>query len=86
VSVPANIAEGFKKRGLADKARHLNVAQGSIEEARSYLILAADLGYATADLSEQLEEVARLLGAYTRAVLSRARRPPPSSCLLPPDS
>jgi hypothetical protein len=27
VSVPANIAEGFKRRGRADKARFLNIAQ-----------------------------------------------------------
>ena len=27
VSVPANIAEGFKKRGRADKARLMNVAE-----------------------------------------------------------
>ena len=45
VSIPANIAEGFKKQGRADKARFMNIAQGSIEECRYYLILAKDLGY-----------------------------------------
>ena len=30
VSVPANFAEGFKKRGLADKIRIYNIAQGSL--------------------------------------------------------
>ena len=45
VSVPANIAEGFKRRGKADKARFLNIAQASLEESRYYLILAKDLGY-----------------------------------------
>src|SRR5205823_4599482 len=44
-SVPANIAEGFKKRGRADKLRFYNIAQGSLEECRYYLILAQDLGY-----------------------------------------
>ena len=34
ISVPANIAEGFKKRGKLDKARFMNMAQGSIEENR----------------------------------------------------
>jgi four helix bundle protein len=33
VSVPANIAEGFKRASRPDKARFLNVAQGSPEEA-----------------------------------------------------
>ena len=39
ISIPANIAEGFKKRGNPDKARFYNIAQGSIEECRYYLIL-----------------------------------------------
>jgi four helix bundle protein len=34
VSVPADFAEGFKKRGKADKARFYNTAQGSLEECR----------------------------------------------------
>ena len=45
VSVAANVAEGFRKRGKADKLRFLNIAQGSLEELRYYLILARDLDY-----------------------------------------
>ena len=45
ISVPANIAEGFKKRGAKDKIRLLNVAQGSGKESRYYLILSHDLQY-----------------------------------------
>jgi len=41
----ANFAEGFKKRGLADKIRFYNIAQGSLEECRYYLILVKDLDY-----------------------------------------
>jgi len=29
ISVPANIAEGFKKKGSRDKIRFYNIAQGS---------------------------------------------------------
>jgi four helix bundle protein len=71
VSIPANIAEGFRKRGKADKARMMNVAQGSLEEVRYYLILASDLRYA--ELWEPmllLEEVSRMLDAYTKAILA----------------
>jgi len=45
ISVPANIAEGFKKKGRLDKVRFMNVAQGSLEECRYYLILSSDLEY-----------------------------------------
>lgn len=45
VSIAANIAEGFKKKGKRDKVRFLNISQGSLEECRYYIILAEDLGY-----------------------------------------
>ncbi len=71
VSIPANIAEGFRKRGKADKARFMNMAEGSIEETRYYLILAGDLHYGeTSVLMKSLEEVSRLLNAYSRAILT----------------
>jgi four helix bundle protein len=71
VSVPANIAEGFKKKGKMDKVRFLNIAQGSLEECRYYLILANDLGYSnTKTLMEDVEEVGRLLGGYSSAILT----------------
>src|SRR5260370_31862277 len=71
VSIPANIAEGFRRRGKADKARFMNMAEGSIEECRYYLILAKDLGYGdTQKPSATLEEVSRLLGAHVSAILA----------------
>jgi four helix bundle protein len=69
VSVPANIAEGFKKTGVADKKRYMNVAQGSPEESRYYLILARDLGYGdTTQLFQDAEEISRMLDAYAKAI------------------
>jgi len=71
VSIPANIAEGFGKRSPAEKARFLNIAEGSLEECRYYLILAQDLGYGKTDeLMTALAETSRLLSAYARAILA----------------
>ena len=71
VSVPANTAEGFRRKGLADKARFMNTAQASLEESRYYLILAADLGYGKTDiLQDSLDEIGRMLDAYARSILS----------------
>ena len=70
VSVPANIAEGFKRRGKSDKVRVMNIAQGSLEELRYYLILTRDLGYGeTESERDQADEVARMLIGYTSAVM-----------------
>jgi len=73
VSIAANIVEGFRTRGRADKVRFMNAAEGSIEECRYYLILAQDLGYGeTKDLMAMLEEVSRLLNAYSKAIQTAA--------------
>ena len=71
VSVPANIAEGFTRRGKSEKARFMNIAESSLEESRYYLTLAQDLGYGQTDLlMNSLEEVSRPLNAYARAILA----------------
>ena len=75
ISIPANIAEGFKKRGFADKNRFFNTSQGSLEESRYYLILSEDLGYGeSTTLEPLLEDVSRLLIAYAQAVERNAAR------------
>jgi four helix bundle protein len=69
VSVPANIAEGFKRRSRKEKAHFLNIAEGSVAECRYYLLLARDLGYGdTAELMTLLEEVSRMLTRYSLAI------------------
>jgi four helix bundle protein len=69
VSVPANIAEGFGRWSRTDKARLMNVAEGSLQEARYYLLLARDLSYgADPSLERMADEVSRLLAAYIRSL------------------
>ncbi|HUQ33817.1 MAG TPA: four helix bundle protein [Pyrinomonadaceae bacterium] len=69
ISIAASIAEGFKKKGLSDKARVTNIAQSSLEECRYYLVLAKDLGYGdNPELLPLLEEVSKLLEEYTAAI------------------
>ncbi|MBQ4819775.1 four helix bundle protein [Aquimarina sp. MMG016] len=72
VSIPANIAEGYKKKGTKDKLRFFNIAQGSLEECRYYLILTKDLNYSEG-ISEEIDliiEVSKLLNGYCKAILN----------------
>jgi four helix bundle protein len=69
VSVPANFAEGFNRRGTADKLRFYNIAQGSLEECRYFFILTRDLGYGNpTDLQKAAMEISKMLNAYIRAI------------------
>jgi four helix bundle protein len=75
VSIPANIAEGFKRHGIRDKIHFYNVSEGSLEELKCFLILSEDLGYVSSneDLMSQSKAVGRLLNglyASTRRRLS----------------
>ena len=70
VSIPANIAEGFKKRTLKDKTSFYNIAQGSLEELRYYKILSKDLEYLQDNqkLINQVEEIGKMLYGLVKSI------------------
>lgn len=70
VSVPANIAEGFEKRGRKDKINFYNIAQGSLAELKYYIILTRDIGYHNQydSLWKQAMDVSRLLSALIKSI------------------
>lgn len=72
VSVPANIAEGFKRRGAADKKRFYNIAQGSLEELRYYALLCHDLGLQMEPdhLPKRIDRAGRMLTGLIRSIRS----------------
>ena len=73
VSVPANIAEGFKRHSGAEKIRFYNIAQGSLEELRYYFILCRDLGYKLQfdPLNSNAERAGRMLNGLIKSATSR---------------
>ena len=72
VSIVANIAEGYKKLSKADKLRFLNIAQGSLEECRCYILLSKDLEYISEEefneLSYSVEGASCYLNTYCKAI------------------
>ncbi len=74
VSIPANIAEGYKKMGKADKLRFLNIAQGSLEECRYYCLLSKDLGYIDdekySNIVDSIQDASYFLNAYIKGIVN----------------
>ncbi|MBI4868739.1 MAG: four helix bundle protein [Candidatus Wallbacteria bacterium] len=72
VSIPANIAEGYRRSSIPEKLRFYNISQASLDEAAYYLLLAKDLKYATTDTAiDQLDEIARMLSGYIAGIRRR---------------
>ena len=72
VSIAANIAEGYKKKGKLDKLRFLNITQGSLEECHYYVILSKDLFYIDSDTAQNLfgliEITGKMLNSYCKKI------------------
>ena len=73
VSIAANIAEGYRRNGMNDKLHFLNMAQGSLEECRYYVLLSKDLGYINEEnydlLFDAVEETSKLLNGYCKGII-----------------
>jgi len=72
VSVPANIAEGHGRDGLGEYIHFLGVAQGSLRETETHLLIARRLSMIDeSNLIEVLrlsDEVSRMLGSLIRSL------------------
>jgi len=75
VSVPANIAEGARRKYPAEYARILNIGEGSLAETEYFIMLARDLRYLSEPDSyrqlDQVGSVGRMLDALRRRVEQR---------------
>lgn len=72
VSVPANIAEGCGRDSTKDLPRHLAIAQGSLAELRTLLLIVKRRKFVAADELEVVDALAsrvgRLLVGFQRAL------------------
>ncbi len=75
VSIPANIAEGHGRDGLGEYIHFLGVAQGSLREAETHLLLAGRFGFVSNEMLDnalrQSDEVGRMLGSLIRSLKGR---------------
>ncbi len=72
VSIPANIAEGHGREHLGDYLRHLSIANGSLMELETHLLLAVRLGYFDQGETQPAfllaSEVGKMLAGLTRSL------------------
>lgn len=61
-SIPANIAEGKGRSSNKDFNRFLYIARGSLEESKSHLLLAKELGYINDTDFSKAVNIAKELG------------------------
>jgi four helix bundle protein len=77
VSVPSNIAEGKAHYSNRDFVRFLRLARGSLAEIETQVLITQQRSYlttaTTAHLSQQLDELSRILSGLLNALRERER-------------
>ncbi len=73
VSIPTNIAEGYGRSHRGDYVRHLSVANGSLKELETELILANGLEYIRDAEFRLVMQEADELGRMLRRLLQKLR-------------
>lgn len=61
VSVPSNVAEGHSRKSTAEFLRHISIAQGSLSELETQLVISS-------------AEIGRMLNGLQAALASKRRR------------
>lgn len=68
-SIPANIAEGHGRENTGSFIQHLRIAQGSLKELETHLLLSERVGAAEAGFSKQALDRCESLGRMLRGLI-----------------
>ena len=71
MSVPANLAEGYGRGTRPSYASFVRIAQGSLKELETHLLLAQRAGLCTASEIESLLSEADEIGRMLRSLLAK---------------
>ncbi|HUO10015.1 MAG TPA: four helix bundle protein [Phycisphaerae bacterium] len=73
-SIPANIAEGYGRRHRGDYVRHLSIANGSLAELETHLLLSLRRRYIDEDRLDPLWDLAQRVGKMLRSLIDALER------------
>jgi len=68
-SVPANIAEGHGRENTGSFIQYLRIAQGSLKELETHILLASKVGLLSADRIAPVLDTCGLLGKRIRSLI-----------------
>ncbi|WP_075214661.1 MULTISPECIES: four helix bundle protein [Pleomorphomonadaceae] len=78
-SVPANVAEGYGRDSAGSYVNHLRIAQGSLKELETHIILAGRVGLLGTETVERMlnnaDQIGRMLRSLIRSVQSKSTEP-----------
>lgn len=73
VSVPANIAEGYGRENYGAYINFLKIAQGSLKELETHLLIAERLRFISTEHTEQLLGQAESVGKLLRLLIQKLK-------------
>lgn len=77
VSIPANVAEGYGRENSGEYVRFLRMAQGSLKELETHLILASRVGLVDAreagTVLKRCATVGKMLRSLIRSIQTKSR-------------
>jgi len=75
VSIPANIAEGYEREHRNEYIRFLQIAQGSLKELETHLLLAERVELITPQTAQPILAQCESTGKLLRALLRALQKP-----------
>ena len=79
MSIPSNIAEGYKKETTVDYIRMLYISYGSVCELETQILLAGDLGFIEkgelGTAKKDIAEIERMLKALINSIEDKHLNP-----------
>jgi four helix bundle protein len=79
ISITSNIAEGFSRQSYKEKLQFYSIAQGSVTELQSQLLIAKDIGYITENKFQEIAKQTVKVHKITNGLIKRSKTIIPNS-------